>query len=116
MNNLKTNRTNHEKQLFFGFPAVASQPVSASLAPKPVPYTVASQTVTLTMTAYVDGMVEAFKDDLPRQVNTPFPEHDKGFLTRSDKVTDAESELYLKKGYMRTCGLISIMGITQLFS
>ena len=62
--------------------------------------------MTLTMTAYVDGMVEAFKDDLPNKVNTPFPEHDKGFLTRSDKVSDSESELYLKKGYMRMCGLI----------
>ena len=54
--------------------------------------------VTLTMTAYVDGMVESFKDELPSHVNTPFPEHGKGFITRHDEVSDDECQLYLKKG------------------
>ena len=62
--------------------------------------------VTLTMTAYIDGMVEAFKDELPDHVNTPFPEHDKGFITKSEKVSDDDVQLYLNKGYMRMCGLI----------
>ena len=62
--------------------------------------------VTMNMTAYVDGIVEAFKDELPDRVNTPFPEHDKGFITKNDKVSDDDAKMYLGKGYMRMCGLI----------
>ena len=54
----------------------------------------------------IDGMVEAFKDELPEHVNTPFPEHDKGFITKNEKVSDDDVKLYLNKGYMRMCGLI----------
>ena len=53
--------------------------------------------VTLTMTAYIDGMVKAFEDDLPKHVNTPFPEHAKGFISKYDKIDDVEAETYINK-------------------
>ena len=62
--------------------------------------------VELTMTAFVDGMIEAFKehlDDTP--VDTPFP--DNVFISKEkDKASDDEAKEYMKLGYQRLCGML----------
>ena len=45
--------------------------------------------VELTMSAYVDGMCTAFDEfDKPKHVNTPFPEHEKGHISREVKADE----------------------------
>jgi hypothetical protein len=62
-------------------------------------------TCTLTMTAFIDGMVESFKSHLPDKiVSTPFPE---GQVIINDKSTgEEEANEVLEMGYMRACGMV----------
>ena len=72
----------------------------------------------LTMTAFVDGMVEAFKSYLDdEEVNTPFPP--KVMLTKFDYnnglTTDEEAKEFLEKGYMRAVGML-LWATRQVFA
>ena len=72
----------------------------------------------LTMTAFVDGMVEAFKPYLDdEEVNTPFPP--KVMLTKFDYnnglTTDEEAKEFLEKGYMRAVGML-LWATRQVFA
>ena len=60
--------------------------------------------VVLTMTSYIDGMVEMFKEYLPnKNKTTPFPEHT--FLSKYDKsVTDEEVKRVIERGYQKLVG------------
>jgi hypothetical protein len=62
-------------------------------------------TCTLTMTAFIDGMVESFKSHLPDKiVSTPFPE---GQVIINDMSTgEEEANEVLEMGYMRACGMV----------
>ena len=64
------------------------------------------ETVTLTMTAYIDTIVELFKEHIPtKHKETPFPET--VFLSKDDKsVTDDESKRVLARGYQRVMGCL----------
>ena len=43
------------------------------------------------MTAYVEGMVNAFKEyQRPKHVSTPFPEHTAGHISKFEEVSDEE--------------------------
>ena len=62
--------------------------------------------VNLTMTSYIDGMVKAFEDfDRPTRVNTPFPEHTPGHISKFDVVDDEEVKRVLDRGWMRLVGM-----------
>ena len=60
--------------------------------------------VALTMTSYIDGMVEMFKEYLPnKNKTTPFPEHT--FLSKYDKsVTDEEVKRVIERGHQKLVG------------
>ena len=62
--------------------------------------------VKLSMTAYIEGVSESFKDDLKgmkSHVSTPFP--DNIFISRDkSKIPKDEAKVYLDKGYQRLCG------------
>ena len=62
-------------------------------------------TCTMTMTAFIEGMVESFKSYLPDKiVSTPFPE---GQVIINDKSTgEEEANEVLEMGYMRACGMV----------
>ena len=65
--------------------------------------------VELTMTAFIDGMIEAFKDELDEEpVDTPFPP--KVVLSKfgynQGSVSPEEVQKYLDKGYMRAVGML----------
>ena len=66
-------------------------------------------TVTLTMSAYIDTMTEMFSEHLPKPGSkpkqTPFPET--VFLSKDDKsVTDDEAKRVLQRGYQRVIGCL----------
>ena len=66
-------------------------------------------TVELTMTAYIDGVCESFKEELEgfhrKHVSTPFPE--KTFISKDkSSITKEEADLYMDKGYQRLCGCL----------
>jgi len=66
-------------------------------------------TVELTMTAYIDGVCESFKEELEgfhrKHVSTPFPE--KTFISKDkSSITKEEADLYMGKGYQRLCGCL----------
>ena len=61
------------------------------------------------MTAFIDGMIEAFKDELDEEpVDTPFPP--KVVLSKfgynQGSVSPEEVQKYLDKGYMRAVGML----------
>ena len=61
--------------------------------------------ITLTMTAYVKGMANAFRDRLPkRNVNEPF--NPKSRVCKDMEVDPAESKLVLEAGYLKGVGLV----------
>ena len=63
--------------------------------------------VELTMTAYIDGMCKAFNEfDKPKHVNTPFPEHAAGNLSKNDPADEDETKRVLDRGYMRLVGML----------
>ena len=62
--------------------------------------------VVLTMTPFIDGLVETFKEYLPtKNKSTPFPEH--MFLSKLDKsVTDEEVKVVMDRGYQKLVGCL----------
>jgi len=57
------------------------------------------------MTAFIEGMVETFKEHLPdKKVSTPFPEGQQLFNDQS--VSEEEAAQVLELGYMRGCGMV----------
>ena len=63
--------------------------------------------IELTMTAYVEGMVNAFKEyQRPKHVSTPFSEHTVGHISKFDEVSDEEIKEVLNRGYMRLVGML----------
>ena len=64
--------------------------------------------VELSMTAYIEGVYESFKDDMEgmkSHVSTPFP--DSVFISRDkSKIPKEEAKIYLDKGYQRLCGCL----------
>jgi hypothetical protein len=61
--------------------------------------------ITLKMSAFVRGAVEAFKEHLPSKASTsPYPPKDD--LTKDSAVTDLEIKEYLEKGYPRLIGML----------
>lgn len=62
-------------------------------------------TCELTMTAFIEGMVETFKEHLPdKKVSTPFPEGQQLFNDQS--VSEEEAAQVIELGYMRGCGMV----------
>ena len=65
------------------------------------------ETVTLTMSSYIDTVVNLFEEHLPNKSKkeTPFPET--VFLSKDDKsVTDDESKRVLARGYQKAIGCL----------
>jgi hypothetical protein len=61
--------------------------------------------ITIKMTAFVRGAVEAFRQYLPsKSATTPYPPGDK--LTKDTAVTETEIQLYTKRGYPRLIGML----------
>ena len=61
--------------------------------------------ITLTMTAYVKGMADAFRDRLTkRNVNEPF--NPRSTVSKDMEVDPGESKLVLEAGYLKAIGLI----------
>ena len=61
--------------------------------------------ITLKMTAFVRGAVEAFKEYLPaKPATTPYPPKDE--LTKDTVVTEAEIKLYKERGFSRLIGML----------
>ena len=74
--------------------------------------------VELTMTAFIDGMVEAFKPYLSdEEVDTPFPP--KVILTKFNYnngiTSEEETRKFLDQGYMRAVGMI-LWATRQVFA
>ena len=61
--------------------------------------------ITLKMTAFVRGAVEAFKQYMPaKSATTPYPPKDT--LTKDTFVTEAEIKLYSERGFSRLIGML----------
>ena len=64
--------------------------------------------VELSMTAYIEGVYESFKEDMvgrKSHVSTPFPED--VFISRDkSKIPKEEARKFLDKGYQRLCGCL----------
>ena len=69
--------------------------------------------VNLTMTAYVEGMIQSFSEfDRPKHVRTPFPEGSLGSLIKDKNTSDEEVKEVLGRWYMRLEHWHAIMGIS----
>ena len=63
--------------------------------------------VDLTMTAYVEGMIQSFSEyDRPKHVKTPFPEGPLGTLIKDKNTSEEEVKEVLGRGYMRLVGML----------